>query len=237
MTTPPPDRGLRIADRLTALCGLGAVVLLVLGIELAAPPPGPDASIASPSGTLAVTMAENAAAAETGVALGLGGVLLLTVFLGRLHGLLSATAAAGSSLPGATLLAGAAVVTAQLFGAGLAVAGTSPDGYRSDPAVAKAILALGWNSTSLFAPGLVALIVIWTVVAFTTDLLPRWLAWVGAALVALLVVLVGGGLYGVAVLPGFLWVGLLSVTLALRPPEVTASRSPRVDGGLETIPS
>lgn len=225
----------RVTDRVTALCGLGSIVLFVLGTELVAPSPGSDASIATSSDVLARTLADNAEAAETGATCLLAGVLLLIVFVGRLHGLLAALAPPGSWMPGAALIAGAAVVAAQLVGVTLALAASSPDGYVADVAVAKTILLLGWNGAFLLAPGLAALIVVGTVAAFTTGLLPRWTGWLGALLVTVLVALAAAGTVGLAVLPGFLWLTVLSVTLAVRPPATVAS--PRRTEEVEPEPS
>ncbi|GAB2750909.1 hypothetical protein [Nocardioides pakistanensis] len=217
-----------LLDRLTMLTGLGAVVLILLGTELVAPPPGPETSIATRSEVLATALAANADAARTGAACMLAGVLLLVPFVGRLHGLLVRTSRPGSSMPGAMLVAGSALVAAELFGAALALAAGEPDGYTSDPAVAKTLLLLGWNSAYLVAPGLAAIAVIWTVAGFTTSVLPRAMAWIGAGLVAVLalITLLGGA--GLAAMPGFLWLVILSVTLAARLPTGDGAAEPPV---------
>lgn len=202
-------------ERLGSLAGVLAVTLFVVGPVLA-DPAHPDRTISAPAELVARAMAANAETARAGAWCILGGVFLLIVFLGRLQGVLHAAFRPGSWLPNVAVAAGAGLVAVELFSAMLALASAEEAAYGEDAQVAKTVLLLGWNGAALLAPSLAALIIVGTSAAFAGPALPTWLGWVGCVLVALLAGVSALGLAGLAVLPGYLWLAVVSVTLAVR---------------------
>jgi hypothetical protein len=218
-----------LTSRLAAFCG--AVGLALMGAEsvLADPStggvfPGPSTSL----GTVSSMLAANASSARAGASCGLVALFLLPVFFGRLHAVLRAALGPDSFWPTAVLLGAASLLTAVLVDTGMAYAASEAGSYAGDGEIGKVIVVYGWNATYLYAPAADVVVVAGTVAAFAGRALPRWLGWAGGVLVFLsAAALVANGAGGSAI-PGLVWMGLASVTLALRPPRAgPTSDAPR----------
>jgi hypothetical protein len=113
------------------------------------------------------------------------------------------------------LAGGVLLVTLLVIESGFVYAGSELAAYRGDEQVAKVLFIWGWNSASLVAPGMAAILLGSAVAGFKYGAIPRWLAWLGVVLLVLLVVaslvLSAPGL-GAGV--GSIWTVLASVALA-----------------------
>lgn len=220
-----------IIDRVGALAGFVGVALLVAYVTLVDPTselnPNPEAS----SKLVARALAENADSARAGVWCGLAAGFFLIVFFARLHGALRSAVGPDSWLPSVVLIGAAGFVATLLVDAGFSLAASEPSGYDKDTQVAMMILLFGWNSASLFAPCLTAVMAAGTAIAYLSHAFPTWLAWAGVALLLCVLALSASGAAGLATGPGLLWLLLMSVVLA------THRAQTRPLGGEETNPA
>lgn len=204
-----------LLDRLGALTGVLAVVVTVVGTTLADPAPRANATPSAPAELLALDLADNADAARAGAWWLLLGAFLFLLFVARFQGSVRRAFPTGW-LHLAVGVAGAALVGVQLLSIAFAFAASEPDAYASDPQVAKLILLVGWNGAALLAPSLALLLLAGTAAAFGSGELPTWLGGVGLVLLAALLTAAALGVAGLAVMPGYLFVALVSLVLAAR---------------------
>ncbi len=209
--------------RVGAACGLVASGLLLAGVIVG--DVSPEAPVGSSSDTIAAVLVEHRERILVGTYLTMLGAFFLVGFAAFLRGyLLAATGernwlvamAFGGGLVSAALLLVSAHVT-QSF--------TVLTGYGADTQVAKTLYVLDWNEYLLVeAPPLAALVGATSALWLRERLPPRWLGWTGAlvALSLLSPVLPGSG-----VLLAFLWIGVLSVLLVLRPRPQPSDRPAR----------
>ena len=206
---------MNVIDRLGALAGAGAAVLIVSYEEhnlLGGADP------ALPSSEVADTLVAGSAdgGARFAAQLGLIGVVLLVIFAARLHGALSDAAPRAAWLP-ITVVAGAILLGGVvLIEIGFTYAATELADYGDDTAAARVFALWGWNIAGIFAPGLGALVAGTTAVVLTTKPFPEWYRWVCVLLLLGMTVIWGLGAPGFATVFGFLWMVLTSLMLTFR---------------------
>jgi hypothetical protein len=205
-------------DRLGALSGVLAGLLMAAGFMLGDPyDPATDPDPTDPSPLLARALIDNRDEARLGAYLGLAGVFLLFWFLGRLYRQLREAESAESWLALVAFGGGLAAGGVVLVGMGFLFAASELSSFGDDTSVAKVIVLWGWNSASLLAPPLAALVVASTVSAFRFGALARWVAWFGAVMVLALVATTVLGTPGLGAAIGLLWMVVASVGLLFTP--------------------
>jgi hypothetical protein len=200
-----------LAERLGALSGVVAVGLIIAYITLSEPSGAPE----EPAAVLAEAMANDRDTLQLAAYLGLAAAFALVWFVGYLRGHLERAEGQGGWLASVAAGGGLATMVLLLVSVSFTLAESVLAAYGADTQVAKTYLIYHWDFAPVLAPGMGALVAASTLVGFRYQGFPRWLNGVGAAIVALMVVLapVAPGL-GAAV--ASLWIVLASVVLALQ---------------------
>ena len=201
----------RLIDRVGALAGLAAAVLIVIVVSLSEPPGEPD----DPAAVLARELARNRHASRVGAYLALLAAFLLVVFVARLHGALREASGPSSWFPTVAVIGGMLLVSILLVEAGFGFAASELRTYGQDTEVAKLFVLWSWNSANLLAPPFSAMLAGSTIVAFSTSAFPTWFRWAGVLFLAVMLILVAAlRAPGLAAAPGTLWLVLASLVLA-----------------------
>jgi hypothetical protein len=204
------------SDRLSAGAGVLAAALFVAGfVMIGADAPTSDATRSEVVATYADD-ATNSRQALGVLLTGLGSIAFLP-FLAHVRGVLRDRAGSGSILP-ATAFAGGIVLAGGLFtGAVLSSAvsaGSYFDAHRVDADVAMTTVAAGFYLNGFAAMAGGALIAALAVVAWRSELLPRWLTVLGFVVAA---ASIPASLLGMWVLIEALWIAIAAGLLARRP--------------------
>jgi hypothetical protein len=208
--------GSRIWDRLGALSGAVAAALTVAYAVLADPyEEATNPNPTQPSAVIARAYVANRDDARAGSYLGLAGAFLLLWFLGYLRRHLQRAEGEDGWLASVAHGGGLVTVGVLLIGVGFTLAESELVSYGEDTQVAKTYFVYGWNAASILAPPLGALAAASTVIGFRFAALPRWLNWISALLVA---VMLGMAPFapGLVAIVGLVWIALASLGLFMQ---------------------
>ena len=200
-----------IVERVAALSGIVAVVLIFVYIAAGAPEGDPE----DPSTSIAAAMAANQDSARTAAYVGLAAAFALLWFVAYLHGQLRRAEGGDGWLATVALGGGLLAIAMLLVEVSFTLAESTLGSYDADTQVAKTYLIYHWWFASVLAPGLGALVAASTLVGWRFGALPRWLNWLGTAIVALMLLAISQT-PGLAAALGALWIIPASIALCLR---------------------
>ena len=201
----------RLLERAAALSGIVAVGLLIAYISVTTP----DAEWDDPSSVIATELAANRDTAKLAGYLGLAAAFALLWFIGYVHGHLRRAEGEGGWLATVALAGGVTAVALLLVDVSFTLAESVLSSYEADTQVAKTYLIYHSESGSLLVPGLGALVAASTLSGLRSGALPRWLTWLGVAIV-LLMAPAAALTSGLGVVLAALWISVTSVALVLR---------------------
>lgn len=226
-----------LLDRVGALTGLVAGALFAAGAILGDPyNPATDPDPSDPANVLANALIANRDQARLGAYLALAGVFFLLWFVARLSIYLRTPRNGGEWLASVAYGAGLLTGGALLMDIGFGLAASELSHYGADAETAKVLFLWGWNSATLLAAPLGALVFATTLASFRPGAFPIWFRWFGVLIVAVLLVLTISGTPGLAAVAGTAWMMVASAALSLRVGSPTTAGTTEPAGGKNTGP-
>lgn len=213
-------------DRIGALSGLIGGITVFASVSLAdVAATGLEPDPTDPSAHLARAFIANRDRVRLGALVGLLGAFLMLFWVAFLYSKFREAEGPSGWFSNLVLAGGVVLVGLQLIEAGFAYAASELSDYRGDTQVAKVLLLWGWNSASLVAPGLAAIMAGAALLGLVSKALPPWLGWLSAASFGLLILIaLVLGTPGLGAGVGMIWIVVVSIALATGPGLGTARR-------------